>query len=87
MNVLGRKKLGAKIRARRAKAQLAQADCATRSGIQHSRLSRIETGQVGARPDELRRINRAIAARMRELRAIELVLESLRAEDSAAAAP
>ncbi len=87
MNTIKIKQLGMRLRVRRTRAQLSQTELATRSDLHQNKISRIETGQVHPQPDELRRINQAIAARMRELKAIEAALESLHAEDTAAAAP
>ena len=80
--IFERKKIGAKIRARRAEGQLSQSDLATRASIRQARLSSIETGQVVARSDEMRRLNLALAARRRELEAIAETLARLERESA-----
>ena len=76
MNTIKIKQLGMRLRVRRTRAQLSQTELATRSDLLQSRFSQIETGQVQVRPDELRRINEALVARMRELEAIKAALKS-----------
>jgi len=85
LNIQQIKEWGARLRLRRLRARLSQADLGIRADLHQSQISLFESGQLQIRPNESKRITQALAVRMRELQAIKIALKNFHAEDASAA--